>query len=173
MKAAPFLLVIMVGMITLGDPHDLFAQTVKQKRLPVRVKTPEWYDKVPADDSSLTARGRADSKDQQVAVDKAVASARSGLVEGIDRQWNNLLKAIQNEGVAIPVWTGEAVTLEGSTLKMQKTFKRGRIWTAFVLVRLPQSFVRSVLEERLRRDADWYSRVKDTRAVREWEGTSP
>lgn len=173
--AAPFLslMLVVTTLVTIGDVAQVFGQTGKQMNRPARIKAPEWYDRVPADDSSLVARGSAYSKDQQVAVDKAAATARSRLAATIDLRWKELLQAIRKEGSAAPGWTGETVTLEGSRITLQKTFKRGRIWTAFVLVALPKSSVRSVLVERLHRNAEWYSGVKDTKAVRECEGISP
>ena len=167
------LMLAVMALVTIGDVAQVFGQTGKPMNRPSRVKAPEWYDKVPADDSTLVVRGRADLKDQQVAVDKAVATARSGLAATIDRRWKELLQEIQKEGLIAPERIEESVTLEGSTMIMQKTSKRGRIWTAFVLVALPKSSVRTVLAERLHRDAEWYSKVKDTKAVRAFEDISP
>jgi hypothetical protein len=172
MTLTSLLVVAITLMITLDGPL-LFGQTGRLSSRAPRIKAPEWYLKVPSDDSSLVARGRADSKDQQVAVDKAATAARSGLADTLERRWKDLLLAIQKEGAGPPAWTGDSVTLEGSTITTQKTYKRGRIWTAFVLVRLPESSVRSVLVQRLHRDADWYSMVKDTKPVRAFEGLSP
>ena len=167
------LMFVVLAMAITIDGAQAFGQTGKPVNRPPRVRAPEWYDKVAADDSNLVIRGRADSKDQQVAVDKAVATARSGLAATIDSRWKDVLLAIQNEGVAVPEVTEDSVTLEGSMIIKQKTSRRGRIWTAFVLVALPKSSVRSVLVERLHRDAEWYSRVKHTQAVREFETIAP
>jgi hypothetical protein len=167
------LVVVVISMMIMSDGPLLHGQTARRPNRPTRITAPEWYVKVPADDSSLVGRGRADSKDQQVAVDKAATAARSGLAAIVERRWKELLMAIQKEGAGPPAWTGESVTLEGSTITMQKTYKRGRVWTAFVLVCLPKSSVQSVLVQRLRRDADWYSMVKDTKAVRAFEDLSP
>ncbi len=167
------LILIVLTIAIIVDVADVFGQTGKPTNRPSRFKAPEWYDRVAAVDSNLVARGRGDSKDQQVAVDKAAATARSGLAATIDRRWKDLLLAIHKEGVAGPEGTEESVTLEGSMIFKQKTFRRGRIWTAFVLVALPNSSVRSVLAQRLHRDAEWYDRVKDTKAVRAFENMSP
>jgi hypothetical protein len=172
MKLTSFVFVLISLMITFDGPL-LHGQTARTSNRTSRITAPEWYLKVPADDSSLVSRGKADSKDQQVAVDKAATAARSRLADRIERRWKELLLAVQKEGVAPPAWTVESVTLQGSTITMQKTYKRGRVWTAFVLVCLPKSSVRSVLVQRLHRDADWYSMVKDTKAVRAFEDLSP
>jgi hypothetical protein len=110
------LMLAVMTIAAIGDVAQVFGQTGKQMNRPSRVKAPEWYDKVPADDSTLVVRGRADLKDQQVAVDKAVATARSGLAATIDRRWKELLQAIQKEGLIAPERTEESVTLEGSTM---------------------------------------------------------
>jgi len=164
---------VVVAIAIILGVVQVSGQGGKQGKIPARVKAPEWYDKIPVNDSTLIARGRGDSKDQQVAIDKAVATARSGLAATVDRRWKELMEAIRKEGGIAAVQSEETVTLEGSKVVMQKTSKRGRIWTVFVLVAVPKSSARSVLSRRLHRDEEWYAKVKETKAVQEYENSSP
>jgi hypothetical protein len=167
-RVGAWLLAICGLMIGIEDAQ-VFAQSLKQTNRSGSITAPDWYDKVPPDSANLVARGKARSNDQQVAIDKAVAFARASLAKSIERKWADLLKAIQKESASRWQGKGESVTLIGSVPKMQKTVKRGRYYTAFVLVALPLESVHASLEQRLRSDMQWYSTVKDTKAVREFE----
>jgi hypothetical protein len=163
--------VLVMGVMLLST---LSSNAVPQPRAQLnrsgRVKAPVWFDKMPVDDSSVVARGRGESKDRQVALDKAVADARSTLAAMVEVRWKDLLTAIRKEGVAPPTVADKSVTLMGSKSTMQKSVKRGKIWTAFVLVAIPRSSVSTEIVMRLHHDLDWYAKAKGTRAVRELEG---
>jgi hypothetical protein len=171
---SPFWFVI--ALCTLGMFLDLAqapAQSLRQSKRTSGVGAPDWYNVPPSVPDTLIARGKGKSNDQQVAIDKAIFDARSSLAHSIDHRWEILLRTIQNEGGGTLAWTSEPVTLAGSTLRMQKVFKRGRTWTAYVLVAVPEGSLRTVLLQRLHRDAQWYEGVRNTNAVRELEGTPP
>jgi hypothetical protein len=148
------------------------AQSSKQSSRSSAVTAPDWYDKVPPDSANLVAKGRARSNDQQVSLDKAVAIARASLAKSVEKKWLVLLQAIQKENGTRWVGEVESVTLVGSVPKMQKTVKRGKYWTAFVLVALPLESLHASIEQRLHSDARWYSAVKETKVVREFEAAS-
>ena len=150
-------------------PPDLFAQSEKAKKQTAPVKPPKWFEVIPQDPQNLVARGRADSKDQQVALDMAVMAARDSLVLATEDPWRELVQAIRAEGIKAAEPPRGAVTLHGSKIESQKTSKRKKVWTAFVLVSLPKSSIPSLLLERVRSDSVWYALVKDTKAVQALE----
>ena len=150
-------------------PPDLFAQSEKAKKQSAPSKPPKWFEVIPEDQENLVARGRAESKDQQVALDKAVMAARDSIVLATEDPWNELVRAIRAEGIQAAEPARGAVTLHGSKIASQKISKRKKVWTAFVLVSLPKSSIPSLLLERVRSDSAWYALVKDTKAVQALE----
>jgi len=166
------LMLAVMALVTIGDVASGFGQTGKPMNRPSRVKAPECMTRSLPMTAILSYGGERIQKISKFSVDKAVATARSGLAATIDRRWKSCSRDSERRTDCTGADRG-IVTLEGSTMIMQKTSKRGRIWTAFVLVALPKSSVRTVLAERLHRDAEWYSKVKDTKAVRAFEDISP
>jgi hypothetical protein len=153
------------ALVMLLDHAQAPGQSTTQSKRSSGVIAPVWYNDPPSRGDTLIARGKGKSNDQQVAIDKAVMEARSSLARSIDHRWEVLLEEIEKEGGAHLEWTPAPVTLTGSTPILQKVFRRGKTWTAFILVGLPESSVRIVLLERLRRDVKWYEGVRNTEAV--------
>ena len=170
--AVPLVLTVS-GTVIILSSAQVFGQHLKQVNRSQADRAPEWFNTVPPDSGNLIARGKAKSRDRQVAIDKAVAAARLSLAKSVDHRWEELVQAIQKECGSSWERRSEPVTLIGSTLKMQKSTKRGKLWTAFVLVALPEESVSAVMEQRLHRDAQWYSVVRDTRTVRQFEALAP
>ena len=165
-----------IALCTLGMFLDLAqapGQSSRQSKRTSGAAAPDWYNDPPSVPDTLIARGKGKSNDQQVAIDKAIFEARSSLAHSIDHRWEILLRAIKEEGGPLLAWTQEPVVLGGSTLRLQKVFKRGRTWTAYVLVALPEGSVRAVLLQRLQRDEQWYEGVRNTSAVRALESPPP
>lgn len=165
-----FALFLAAGYVIVSS--DLVAQSGKAKKPASTVKAPKWFEVVPKSDQNLVARGRATSKDQQIAVDKAVMAARDSIVLATEDPWKELVRGIREEGVQAQEPVRGAVTLHGSKIDTQKVSKRKSIWTAFVLVSLPKSSVPSLLLERARSDSQWYALVKHTRVMQELETRS-
>jgi hypothetical protein len=151
--------------IVSGCPVQLCGQTTQKVGAVDRGTAPEWYMNVPADSGNLLARGTGKSKDEQVAIDKAVVAARSNLMRSVNRKWDSLVRAIEKESGQRSGVKTSSMTLVGSVIQKQSTTKRGKLWTAFVLVSLPQASIRKVLDARLHEDAAWFSRVQHTKAV--------
>ncbi len=153
-------------------PSGSLAQSGKTKKSTSSVKPPKWFEVIPQDSLNLVTRGRAQSKDQQVAVDKAVAAARDSIVFATEVPWKELVRGIREEGITAEEPARGAVTLHGSKIKEQKVSKKKKTWTAFVLVSLPRSSIPSLLLERVQSDSQWYAQVRQTRAVQELEARS-
>ena len=167
------LLVILWTIGTSAAFSQSSAPSTKPAGRTVSVNAPDWYNHPPSVRDTLIARGKGRSHDEQVAVDKAVAEARSALARSIDHRWKELLRAIAKEAGTHREWTPEPVTLESSVPLFQKAVKRGNTWTAYVIVAMPEGSARTVLHARLHRDAAWYDTVRNTRAVRMFETPTP
>jgi hypothetical protein len=149
------------------------SQSLKRSGPAPARNVPSWYADPPILPDTLVARGQGRSKDEQTAVDKAVAEARSALADSIDHRWRSLLKAIAAEGGAPRSVEHEPVVLKGSIVLRQQVLKRGKTWTAFALAALWEGSARDVLLDRLHRNAAWYEKVRGTEAVRALEMSAP
>jgi len=167
-----YTILVLLSATCMVTPSGVLAQSAKTKKPASSVKPPKWFVVIPQDSLSLVARGRAQSKDQQVAVDKAVAAARDSIVFAAEGPWKELIRGIRQEGIAAEEPERGAVTLHGSKIEQQKVSRRKKTWTAFVLVSLPNSSIPSLLVERARSDSQWYALVRYTRAVQELEARS-
>jgi hypothetical protein len=154
-------------------PSHTVAQSSSPGKSAGTTSAPAWYLTPPLVNDTIIARGKARSNDEQVAIDKAVVYARASLAREIDRRWRELLRAIEKESGGHLAWAPGEVVLKGSTVRDQKVINRGRAWTAYVLVALPEESARAVLLQRLHHDAQWYGKVKDTQAIRGLEQSSP
>jgi hypothetical protein len=167
-----FSILVLLAAICLVVPSGLLAQSAKTRKSTSSAKPPKWFAVIPQDSLNLLARGRAQSKDQQVAVDKAVAAARDSIVFATEGSWKELVREIRKEGITAEEPVRGAVTLRGSKIKEQKVSKRKKTWTAFVLVSLPRSSIPSLLLERVQSDSQWYALVRETKTVQELEARS-
>ncbi len=146
------------------------AQSWKPKKLPP-LKIPAWYQTIPRDKDSWLARGREDAADMQLSVDKATLVARVSLASILESQWQDLLLTLRKEmtGVRDPAYTKDEATLSGTTVRFQKVVKRGKIYTAFVLVALPKSACMKALRARAHEDGEWFEGVKESRVIKTLE----
>ncbi len=156
-------------VILSGFPASGSGQSSKQSSRQTSARVPDWYNTMPPDSTHLLARGRGRSTAQQVSIDKAVAAARHALARSVEKRWKTLKRSVEMESGEYYGAEAESVTLTGSIVRQQTATKRGRIWTAYALVAMPEESVRAVLDQRLRRDAEWYEKVKDTEALRGFE----
>jgi hypothetical protein len=161
-------LALFVSCLMLCVPH-LFGQSTKQGSPVTTVKTPEWFTTVPIDSGHVTARGQGRSRDRQVAYDKAVAEARRRIADMVMRRRKALLLAIETESGSLREKRAEPVTLTGSTPTKQSLIRRGRMWTAYVLMSVTEKSIHESILSWLHNDAGWYGEVKGTKALQEFE----
>lgn len=171
-------LLVLVLVLLMVGPAIISAQTPAaspgQRGGSGAASPPGWYFDPPSLPDTMIARGRGRSHDEHIAIDKALAEARSVLARTIDRRWKRLLKAIEAEGGERRRGGAEPVILTGSTPLMQTVGKRAAMWTAYVLVGLPESSVHAFLLRRLLADRAWYDAVRANAAVRAFEdGRAP
>jgi hypothetical protein len=165
--------IAIAGTVLLFPLQIAAGQPPQQSKRPATVTVPSWYLDPPSVNDTLIARGKGKSNDEQVAIDKAITHARGSLARKIDERWRDLLRGIEKESGVHLAWTPGEVVLKGSTARMQQVFRRGRVWTAYVLVGLSEASARDVLLRRLHHDSQWYEKVKDTKAVRDLERVTP
>ena len=132
------------------------------------VKEPAWYVNPPKDKENIIVRGKAESGDKQLALDKAVLAARSELALKVDSSWQDFLGTLRKEmpTCSEPLRGSGDVALAGTKIRKQKSTKKGKVYTAFVLVAWPRASLNPALYARAQEDAWWYDRVKGTVAVR-------
>lgn len=164
---------LLCGLLTPAPgAGPIAAQAKKQATRPAPITPPSWFEKVPVDEKNVVARGRAEAKDQQLAIDRAVLAARGDIAGVLEGRWKELTVDVRREGfsTAEPAW--EPFTLKKSTIKKQRAFRRGKTWTAFVLVSIPKTSIPALLLERARGNQGWYSTVKESRAIRKLDTPS-
>ena len=170
----PLALLVLLILGPAMTPAQTPTASPGQRGTSASVSPPGWYLDPPVLPDTLTARGRGRSHDGHVAIDKALAEARSALARTLDRRWSRLMKAIEAEGGERRRGGAEPVILRGSTPLMQTVGKRGATWTAYVLVGLPESSAHAFLLRRLHADRAWYDAVRTNAAVRAFEdGPAP
>lgn len=161
----------LVMLITLVFGMSLASEEWSEQavRKPPRVKEPAWYVAPPEDKDDLIARGKAEASDTQVAIDEAVFAARAELVSEVESAWRKFLEEVRKEmpNCGAPLQVSTEVVLTGTKIRQQKTMKRGKSCTAYVLVSWPKASLGAALLARAQEDAEWYGRVAGTMVVRE------
>jgi hypothetical protein len=155
-------LVLMFGILFAVEASE--AQSTKK---PPRIKEPAWFVALPKDKGNLMACGKAEARDMQLAIDKAVVAARGALASQVESSWQKFLEALRKEmpNCGTPILGSTEVALANTKIRQQKTVKRKKIYTAFVLVSWPNASLDAALLARAQEDAEWYGRVKGTKAV--------
>ncbi len=143
-------------------------------RKPARVpkeRVPAWWSTVPKVKKVAFIRAKAQSADKQMAIDKAAAGARGDVAASAEARWKELVQAIAAEDPQLPAApsTDSTAILRGTRIAKQAAFRTKTLWTGFVLLEYPAQLVHEVLLQRLHASPEWYTHVKDTRAVRALE----
>lgn len=123
---------------------------------------PAWYSKPAVNRLVLMAKATASSKDKQLAIDKAVHDARVELGRMVQARVDSIRRSAEREAALDAEGTQRyrvagtkiAATLKGSRVRNQRQTRRGRVWTAFVVVEIPlgatsDALVRAVKEDEL------------------------
>jgi len=125
---------------------------------------PSWYSKPPVDARFYYARATASSKEKQTAIDKAVHDARAQIAGWVRSRLDSVRRSAEHEqaleGNAANHYDAAAqsiaVALKGSRIRNQKTVKKGKTHTAYVLVEYPlgassESLVGAIRDDELLR----------------------
>ncbi len=159
-----------VGLIVsvLGIALASEAWSAHAGRKAPRVKEPAWFVTPPKDKENLISRGKAEGSDMQLAIDEAVLAARGEFASKVESSWQELLDSLGKEmpNCGAPLRSSTEVVLGGTRVRQQKTMKRGKQFTAYVLVSWPKASLGAALLARAQEDAEWYDEVKGTVVVR-------
>jgi hypothetical protein len=140
--------------------------------------SPDWYMNVPQDPNYMFAAKSATSRDMQIAVDKAVADARSEIAKQMEVKYSGLEKRFREE-----VGTGTdselldsysnaykqvvSNTLYGTRTKNQVVKPEGEIYRAWVLMEMPIGQANEALMGKIKANQAMYTRFRATQAFQD------
>ncbi len=138
---------------------------------------PSWYSKPKADPQYLIAKASATSKDKQLAIDKALHDARVELGKIVQTRLDSVRRAAEREASLDLQGTERyqkaeekiAADLKGSRVRNQKTSKKGKSWTAFVVVEVPVGAASDALVREVKDDELLVQTLGPTQAFRALE----
>jgi hypothetical protein len=138
---------------------------------------PSWYSKPKTDPQYLIAKASSTSKDKQLAIDKALHDARVELGRIVQARLDSVRRATEREasldlqGTERYQKAGEkiAADLKGSRVRNQKASKKGKSWTAFVVVEIPVGATSDALVREVKDDALLVPTLGPTQAFRALE----
>ncbi|MDX2192080.1 MAG: LPP20 family lipoprotein [Gemmatimonadales bacterium] len=145
------------------------------------VKTiPDWFTQVPRDPNMVFAASSAESRDLQLAVNKATQDGRFNLAQQLEVKYSGLSKRFQEEtGTGADATlldqfqqTYKGVvsqTLNGSRVSKQEVVPTGQTYRAYVLVEMPIGAANQVLVQKMKANEQMYTRYRATEAFKELE----
>jgi hypothetical protein len=146
----------LLGILAMVTAIDLPALAQDKPPAP-----PSWYSKPKTDPQYLIAKASSTSKDKQLAIDKALHDARVDLGKIIQARLDSVRRATEREASLDLEGTEQyqkaeekiAVDLLGSRVRNQKASKKGKSWTAFVVVEIPVGATSDALVREVKDDA--------------------
>lgn len=144
----------------------------------VAEKVPDWYLNPVADANYLSAPVTAQSKDMQMAIDKAVIDGRAEIGRQIELRLTGLQKKFDEEvgvntnATLLQMYTQASKTVVSSTLVGSKVAKRevlknGDIYQAFVLVQYPVGATAEALAQQIKNKEELYTRYRASQALKD------
>jgi hypothetical protein len=172
MRKFYFVLAVISALYIVGCGGSQPLQTTDQGDVP------DWYANVPADPNYLYAVNTATSKDMQLAVDKAIQSARTEVGRQVEVKVQALQKRFQEEtGIGDDAQLLDQMTqasktvvstsLSGSKEKQKKIVKDGNNWRAYVLVEYPLGAAQEALREQIKKNEQLYTRFRASQTYKE------
>jgi hypothetical protein len=138
---------------------------------------PSWYSKPKMDPHYLIGRASATSKEKQLAIDKALHDARVELGKIVQTRLDSVRRASEREtsldleGTERYQKVGEkiAADLKGSRVRNQKASRKGKTWTAFVVMEIPVGATSDALVREVKDDATLLPTLGPSQAFRALE----
>jgi len=142
---------------------------------------PSWYLSPPTDDTAIYAPGTSISGDLQMAVDKAVMSAKRAVADRVNSRLSSKMKEFLSESGAAEdgkvLTETERVTsnlitevnLSGYDIVQKKVVPAGATFRAYVLVQYPLGSANRILVDQIRKNDLLESRVRASKAFQELE----
>lgn len=139
---------------------------------------PSWFNKVPSDPNYLFATASANSRDLQIAIDKAQLAGRQQLASQFEVKFSGLQKRFQEEvGVAdsselLDQFTQSykavvSTVLNGTRAKEQEVKPDGPIYRAYVLMEMPIGPANAMLMQKIKQNQQMYTRFRATQAFQD------
>lgn len=139
---------------------------------------PEWYTTPPTAADYLYAANTATSQDMQIAVEKALAGARTEIGRQVELRIQGLQKRFDEEvGVGQDAQllqqftqaskTVVSTSISGSRAKEQKIFKDAEIYRAYVLADYPIGAANQAFLEQLKKNEQMYTRFRSSETFKE------
>lgn len=192
---APFTALVATAMLALAcapvpEPGTPEAALAQQERLEgaraAEVKTtveelPAWFVNPPRDDLSISAPGTASSGDMQMAIDKAVLSAKRSLADSLNGILNSKMKEfIAESGAGEDVMVtreSERVTtnlitetnLAGYQRVQSKVVPQGGQYRAYVLIQYPMGNANRVLIDKVKQSQALDTKLRASKAFQDLE----
>jgi hypothetical protein len=182
-------LAVLAGCAT-PEPGTPAAQAAKEQRREeartAEVRTsveeaPAWFINPPKDDFSISAPGTATSGDMQLAIDKAVLSAKRSLADTLNGLLSSKMKEFVSESGAAedPAITREServttnliteTNLAGYSRTQSKVVPQGGQYRAYVLLQYPMGSANRVLVDRVKENRVLEGKLRATKAFQDLE----
>jgi hypothetical protein len=176
-RLAPVLATLALAACSSGNPNPTLSPTPTRD---VVQSSPEWYMNVPTDPNYMFAAKSATSRDMQIAVDKAVADARSEIAKQLEVKYQGLEKRFREEtgtgteSELLDQYSNAykqvvSSTLYGTRTKNQVVKPEGQIYRAWVLMEMPIGQANEQLMSKIKANQAMYTRFRATQAFQELE----
>ena len=138
---------------------------------------PDWFTKPPAADDRFYAVATAESRDMQLAIEKAAAASRGQLAQQMEVKYGGVAKRFQEEvgatnselldqfTTAYKLVSSQSLT--GSRAKEQKVVPGDGTYRAYVLMEMPVGEANKALMAKLASQQALYTRFRSTQAFKE------
>lgn len=147
---------------------------------PVNVKkVPDWFTSVPTDANTIYAVATAESRDLQLAINKAVADGRNNLAQQMEVKFSGMTKRFQEEtglggdAELLDQFTQAYKGIVNTTINGSRPAKQefepttSGGYRAFVLMELPIGQASQALMQRVKAQEQLYTRFRATQAFEE------
>jgi hypothetical protein len=138
---------------------------------------PDWFSKPPLADDKFFGVATSESRDMQLAVDKAVAGSRAQIAQQLEVKFGGIVKRFQEETGAgnselLDQFTQSyklvsSQTLNGVRAKEQKVIPGEGTYRAYVLMEMPIGEANKALMAKLSSQQALYTRFQATQAFKE------
>lgn len=162
------------------------AERLKEENRVATVKTtadetPSWFLNPPRDDYAIYAPATATSSDMQLALDKAVLSAKRSLADTLSGLLSSKMKQFISESGssedAVVMTESERVTsnlitetnLAGYQRTQAKIVPQGNQYRAYVLLQYPTGSANKVLMDRVKQERGLESKLRASKAFQDLE----
>lgn len=142
-------------------------------------RLPDWFTNVPTDANTMYAAVTAESRDLQLAINKAVTDGRNNLAQQMEVKFEGMSKRFQEEtglgadAQLLDQFTQAYKGIVSQTINGSRAAKQEIVNTpaggyrAYVLVELPIGQASQALMQRMRANEQMYTRFRATQAFDE------